>query len=203
MIGCIFIIVLNSLFCTVVGMQHEAVALSLQNLIREIPVLCINNYIVNVSSAYEGLKKERFLNNDFIKSIKFDIRNCLRKDASITPFRYAFPANRHYIQDSRPTQCPNFLYVHALCLKSSQNEKPNIELFVFPFVYMTDRGEFRCIPCSGKKHTDWGSEAREWLFNIIGIVAKDMIKRGRKGKYGVELCYNNRISDWLIVEKNC
>lgn len=196
----ILIIALSCLCGVALGMQQE-VALPLQKPVYLIPVLFINNYVVNVSSAYKGLKKETFLIDDFSKSIIRERMNRRIKKEIPVFFLYDSLANRSYIKHSRPAQYPNFIYLYAVCTKSLQNEPFDMKIRVYPYVYSTDRGAFQHISCPERENKKWGEKADSWLVTVIEMVIQDMMNRGFKGTQGVELYYPNRISDWLVVEK--
>jgi hypothetical protein len=121
--------------CSVVlGMQQEGI-LQLQKPTCQIPVLYINNYVVNVSSAYEGLKREIFLTNSFMKSVRYEIMSRrVKKDIPMSRCDNS-PAICSYIKHSRPAQYPNFIILHAVCTESSQNALFGIKIYVFPHVY--------------------------------------------------------------------
>ncbi len=198
--SCIFIVALICMCSVVLGMQHEGIV-QLREPKCQIPILYINNYIVNVSSAYKGLKKEILLTNHFSKSITYErMSRRVKKDISMSRWDN-FPAMCSYIKHSRPAQYPNFIILHAVCTESSQNERFNIKIYEFPCVYYTDRGEFGWRQCPEKESKNWGDKANRWLVEVIEIVIQEMIDKRRKGIRGVELYYPNRISDWLTVEK--
>lgn len=197
--GCILFFGLSFFYSIVLSMQQDDILLQFKQLVPQISVLSINNYIVNVSSAYEGLKREIFLTNDVIKKINFERinRNRLRKSA--INFLYRVPVNLSYIKHSHPTAYPNFMYIYARCTSLLQQKKIVVNMDIVPMVYTINCRNFTPICCIGKRE-QLGDKSYKLICRIIEAAMPEILKKGNQGRYGVELYHDKRISDWLIIE---
>lgn len=198
----IFIIALHSVVFTIFGMESEKVVLRLQKPVCQIPILYINNYIVNVSSAYKGLKKEILVANDVLKNIELERTNRRSISKSRVPFSFETSASEIYIEESCPQKYPGFLHIYVEC--TQDNTSYHMAYDIIPYVYSTHLGEINYIECSEKALQDknWQAMIIECLSEDVVLVLEELIDWNVSGQYGMEVVCPNRLSDWVIIEKN-
>jgi hypothetical protein len=198
----IFIIALHGVSFMVFGMECEKVVLPLQKPVCQIPILYINNYIVNISSAYKGLKREILVANDVIKSIMLERTNNRSISKSRVPFSFETSASTRYIKHSCPQKYPGFLHIYVEC--TQDNTSYHMRYDILPYVYSTNLGEVNYIVCSEKAPQDknWQAIIIECISEDVTLVLEELIDQNLSGEYGLEVLCPNRLSDWVIIEKN-
>lgn len=223
----IFIIGLNCLSFAIFSMKHETAVLSsqktdgqisifdtedekavlpLQNPACTIPVLYIDNYIVNVSSAYKALKKEICIVEDMAKGIHLDRINTQRRGKkSHISFLFDTFASQRYIKRTFPQKFPGFLRINAVCSQSLCHDYIDIEYDIVSYVYNTNLRQmqhYKLCPKELIQDEHWKAKIQEYLSEIVVAVLEDMIDQELSGTCGVEVYCPDRLADWLIIQKN-
>lgn len=198
----IFVIVLSCVSFMVFGMESEKSVLPLQKPVCQIPILYINNYIVNVSSAYKGLKKEILVANDVLKNIELERTNRRSMSKSQVSFLFETFASASYVKHICPQKYPGFLQIYVQCTRDYTSY--HMEYNIFSYVYFTGLGEVNHIECfeTVPQDKNWQAMIIEYLSEDVTLVLEELIDWNVSGQYGMEVICPNRLSDWVIIEKN-
>lgn len=166
----------------------------LQKLLKgKIPILALNNYIVNASNAYQALKKEASFEHDMlrcmIKTTNKHMRNLYEQQGVV----YRIPDVKTYKRITDYTQHPYFkaieiVYKNILCC----GNKLNAHIKVDTLVYCVSPSFFKSVMyCNTQCTTESSSTS---LHNNIDR----LVPKGKS--LFIELYCPDQISDWITVE---
>jgi hypothetical protein len=158
-----------------------------------IPVLGLNDYVVNVSSAYQALKKEACLGQDMFRYIIKRANKEMRTLYAQQGIVYRIPDVKTYERITEHTQHPYFRAVEIVYRDMpSYDNKLNAHIRIDTLVYYVVPVFFRSVKYCNVQQTTESSSA-SLRNNIDRLVPK--------GKpLFIEFYCPDQISDWITVE---
>lgn len=175
---------------------------------KEIPVLAVNNYIINVSSAYQGLQKENSLIYDMLNRTRFQKINDSINAAQNFLAHFHFRIGSTFLETTRDTRFPTFMRIKIAYEPSPINPNiPDARVSVVHYMYtFCNFVKYRPYPWANMTqhiknipsiNPDTEKNSWAWLVSILHkkIKCQDDI-------YFVELCSDKHISDWITIIKN-
>lgn len=195
--GSYSVIVVSSFFGVVSGMEKEQ---ALIQLMRKdiIPMLALNNYVVNVPNAYQALKKEAFLfyavieaiQKIFVKPINKSVRECLKQNALAM---YKVRTAPSYNEGMRRMGYSSYKFIDVICEPSSAvNDTMVVSIQTNSFIYPVYREVSKKRPYLNKKDIKINES-----FFLKAMIELLLLKD--RALY-VEICSQNKISDWVKIE---
>jgi hypothetical protein len=168
----------------------------------KISSFAINDYIVDVSSAYHALKKEIALSDDSLKKFKqmtYPIieqinehwRETFEKDGPV----YSMPASSYYDKAMHSGGISYFRYITILYRAPSRHpEQLNLDMKIVRLKYYSY--------CYGLAYQEYARE-RYNLKNITGSLKNHVMHVVKKGRpVCVEFYSPHAISDWIVIKNN-
>lgn len=198
--------ILFGLASTTLGMEKK-IALKhalYKNLITD---FAVNDCIINVSSAYQWLKKEISLLYDVANRTRFNkINNNIASTYNV-PIRYQMSIDNDFLDITRDTRFPNFMlgtitYTSSIKDSNQLNAQILIDHYMYNIYnndishrakwYQTKQIDIKNVDLAISDNAD----------NPWALLAYYQIDDVPYDNYVLELISNKRISDWFTVIKN-
>lgn len=197
--GHIFIILLSSAFGVVAGMDRDK---AMRQLVCKeiIPVLALNNYVVNASNAYQALKKEASLAGDSLETIKYNLRRKIKEtngsDRSWFKLidRPVYPLNVSIIRSKLLHRARNFCSRHINIVYDNSLKAPDLlaaHIEICTYAYS--------VSSSGWESNLYSVNERH-IGNVGFLHKKEFDSLPKQGKsLMIELSSEGNFSDWIKV----
>lgn len=168
----------------------------------KISSFAVNDYIVDVSSAYHALKKEIALSEDSVKKFKKmsypaielinkNYREAFKKDGPV----YSMPASQSYDKAMHRGGISYFRYITIVYKPSSHHPNQlNLDMKIVRSMY------YSCF--YGLEWQEYSTE-RYGMKNITESLKNYVVRIVKKGRpVCVEFSSPHELSDWIVIKNN-